>query len=245
MPKFFAPDCDLRCDTVQLNGENAEHLRVLRVRVGENLTLCDNRGMDARCSVVAVTAGAVVLQVLERSPARGEPTVSVRVYAGLPKGDKGEVIVQKSVELGAEEIVFFLSERSVSRPDGKGIGGKLARWNKVCEAAAMQSYRGKLPSVRWLPDLESALLEASGAQLAAFLWEETGELSLRGLMKSRTGFRSAALITGPEGGFSAAEAKAAGALGIPPVTLGPRILRCETAPICALAAVMYETGNME
>ncbi len=245
MPKFFAPDCDLRCDTVQLTGENAEHLRVLRVRVGENLTLCDNRGTDARCMVSAVSAGAVQLEVLERMPVRGEPTVAVRVYAGLPKGDKGEIIVQKSVELGAEEIVFFLSERSVSRPDKKGIAGKLTRWNKVCEAAAMQSYRGKLPTVRWLPDLEAVLLEASQAQLAAFLWEEAGDLSLSGLMKSRSGFRTAALITGPEGGFSAAEAASARDRGIPPVTLGPRILRCETAPVCALAAVMYETGNME
>lgn len=244
MPKFFAPDCDLRCDTVQLTGENAEHLKVLRIRVGEKLTLCDNRGTDARCEVVAVGSGAVQLEVLERMPARGEPTVAVRIYAGLPKGDKSEIIIQKSVELGAEEIVFFLSERSIARPDAKSIAGKLNRWSKVCEAAAMQSYRGKLPGVRWLPDLDAVLREAAEAQLSAFLWEEAGDLSLGGLMKANAGFHSAALITGPEGGFSALEADAAQKKGIPPVTLGPRILRCETAPVCALAAVMYETGNL-
>ncbi len=245
MPKFFAPDCDLSGDSIRLSGENAEHLKVLRVRNGERLTVSDGRGREALCEVAELSGDSCSLRILERGPSRGEPTVSAWVYAALPKGDKAETIVQKSVELGAAGVVFFPSERCVSRPDGKSVAGKLSRWNRVSEAAAMQSFRGRIPEVRFLPDYESMLREAAEARFSAFLWEEASELSLGGLMRQKAGFRSAALITGPEGGFSRREAEAARSAGIPAVTMGPRILRCETAPLCALAVLMFETGNLE
>jgi 16S rRNA (uracil1498-N3)-methyltransferase len=245
MPKFFAPDCDLREAHITLRGKHAEHLRVLRVREGEELIVSDGRGTEARCAVEAADKAGCLLRVLELRPMTGEPTVSAVLYAALPKGDKTEVIVQKAVELGAEGIVFFQSSRCVARPEEKALRGKLERLQKIAEGAAMQSGRGRIPWVRWIPRFPEMLGEASRAGLAAFLWEEETSLSLRALMKSRQPFTSAALITGPEGGFSAEEAEAAKAAGIPAVTLGTRILRCETAPLCALTAVMYETGNLD
>ena len=109
----------------------------------------------------------------------------------------------------------------------------------------MQSGRGKIPTVRWVPKYADMLSEAAGAELRAFLWEDADGCSLRSLMQRSAPFSSAALITGPEGGFSAEEAAQAREAGIPSVTLGKRILRCETAPLCALAALMYETGNLD
>ena len=185
------------------------------------------------------------MQILSSCPAEGEPDVDAVIYAGLPKGDKTETIIHKAVELGAAKVCFFLSSRCVARPDGKALKGKLERWNKIAEAAAMQSYRGKIPEVAWLPDFASMLKEASQAELRAFLWEDAHEISLRGLIRSQGEFHTAALITGPEGGFSKEEARQAERNGITLVTLGKRILRCETAPLCALGAVMLETGNME
>jgi 16S rRNA (uracil1498-N3)-methyltransferase len=243
MPKFFVPECDLGAETVTLTGSIAEHLKVLRVRVGEEVLLCDTHGRDARCAVELV-GGAVRLRILETMPSRGEPTVSVRIYAALPKGDKTETIVQKAVELGAEGVCFFLTNRCVSRPDGRAAKGKLERLNKIAEAAAMQSCRGRVPAVRWLPDLSAVLEEAGEAEVRAFLWEGERERSLRSVLKEKEGFRSAALITGPEGGFSPEEASRAETAGSLPVTLGERILRCETAPLAALAAVMFESGNL-
>ena len=243
MPKFFVPGCDLDAETVTLTGANAEHLKVLRVRVGEEVFLSDARGRDARCAV-ELLGGSVRLRVLEMLPARGEPTVSAKVYAALPKGDKTETIVQKAVELGAEGICFFLTNRCVSRPDARSIKGKIDRLNKIAEAAAMQSCRGRIPEVRWLPDLASVLEDAGEMEVRAFLWEGEREASLRSVLKGKAGFRSAALISGPEGGFSPDEAAQAEAAGFAPVTLGERILRCETAPLAALAAVMYESGNL-
>ena len=245
MPKFFAPECDLQQEFITLSGSNAEHLRVLRVRMGEELTVSDGRGSEARCAVELAGKENCRLRVLERMPASGEASVSVTVYAGFPKGDKAETIVQKSVELGADSIVFFLSSRCVARPDDKSAAGKAERLGKVAEAAAMQSGRGKIPAVRWIPRFADMLSEAAAAELRAFLWEEADGCSLRGLMQGCAAFRTAALITGPEGGFSQEEAAQAREAGIPAVTLGKRILRCETAPLCALAALMYETGNLE
>ena len=245
MPKFFAPEIDLREEYIVLSGGNADHLRVLRVRAGEELTVSDGRGREARCVVELAGKDSCRLRVLERMSATGEPTVRAAVYAACPKGDKAELIVQKAVELGADSIVFFLSERCVSRPDEKASAGKIARLEKIAEAAAMQSGRGKIPAVRWIPKFADMLSEVACSEMAAFLWEDAAGLSLRSMMQTRLPFHSAAIITGPEGGFSPEEAEKARLAGIPAVTLGARILRCETAPLCALTAVMYETGNLE
>ena len=244
MPKFFAPQKSLRDGFITFSGKDSDHLRVLRVREGEELTVCDGEGLDAQCVVEMATKDTYRLRILKTVPSAGEPTVSVSVYAALPKGDKTELIVQKAVELGADEIVFFLSSRCVARPDDKAAAARVERLCKVAEASAMQSLRGRIPEVRWLPDFGKMLAEAAEAELGAFLWEEARSLSLRSLLQTRGEFRTGALITGPEGGFSEEEAAQAEAAGLRPVTLGPRILRCETAPLCALSALMYETGNL-
>jgi len=245
MPKFFVPAALMNGDTVTLASDHAEHLKVLRVKPGEELLLCDGAGTDFRCSVAAVSGNTWQLDVLSSCESPTEPSVSVTIYAGLPKGDKTETIIQKAVELGAERVAFFLSSRCVARPDAKSVKGKLERWQKISEAAAMQSYRGKIPEILYYPGFREMLAEAANAELKAFLWEDARQLSLRDLMQRNNDFRTAALITGPEGGFSAEEAAEAEAIGILPVTLGKRILRCETAPLCVLSAVMYHTGNLE
>ena len=245
MPKFFAPDSDLSEEYVTLSGGNAEHLRVLRVRPGEELTVSDGQGQEARCVVDTAGKDSCRLRILERMPSTGEPSVRATVYCAYPKGDKAELIVQKAVELGADCVVFFLSERCVARPDARSAAGKIGRLGKIAESAAMQSGRGKIPPIRWIPKYGDMLAEAAAAELAAFLWEAAAGLSLRRLMQARPSFQTAALITGPEGGFSAEEAEQARFAGIPAVTLGERILRCETAPLCALTALMYESGNLE
>ncbi len=245
MPKLFAPDCDLREEIITLNGANAEHLHVLRVRLGEVIMVADGSGTDARCIVESAQKDSFCLRVMERMPSAGEASVSTTIYAAIPKGDKAEMIVQKSVELGADRIAFFLSSRCISRPDDRAAANKTERLQKVAEAAAVQCGRGRIPQVLWFPKYQAMLADASGAELAAFLWEGENRLSLKALLRSRESFHTAALITGPEGGFSAEEAEQAKNAGIPSVSLGTRILRCETAPVCALTALMYETGNLE
>lgn len=245
MPKFFLSPETFAQDTVYLSEEQAAHLKVLRVRPGEELILSDGNGSAARAILRDVSGKSAAAEILERMPDLTEPTVEVTVCAALPKGDKAELLIQKAVELGAARVLFFLSERCVSRPDAAALTGKVKRWQKIAESAAEQCGRGRIPEVNWVKDPESVYAECGASQIRAFLWENAGEHSLRSLLRSRESIQTAALVTGPEGGFSDREAHSAEEAGFLPVTLGPRILRCETAPLAALAAVMYETGNFE
>ena len=123
---------------------------------------------------------------------------------------------------------------------------RLERLNRVSEEAAMQSGRGRIPAVSWIPQFSDMLKKAAESDLSLFLWEEETDHSLRSTMKDVSKMPdNLALVSGPEGGFSREEAEQAIHFGLIPITLGRRILRCETAPICALSAVMYETENLE
>lgn len=246
MPRFFIQTCAAEGDILFLQSEQASHMKVLRMRPGEQLILSDGAGQDYHCSLLALSDKSAQVQVESVSPSLGEPRLRASVYAGLPKGERSDIIVQKSVELGAAEIVFFHSERCVAKLEEKNAGKKLERWNRIAEEAAMQSGRGKIPEVRFLPGFSAMTAEAAKAEFRAFLWEEEHALSLKHALEAQgSGIGTAALVTGPEGGFSAAEAEKAKAAGIPPVTVGRRILRCETAPLCALTALMYHSGDLD
>ena len=127
MPRFFVNDTESFGKTAIISGRDAEHIRVLRLRPGEALTICDGRGTDYRCSLLHSDRDEAEVEIHEIVPCPGEPSIKVRVCCGLPKGDKTDYIIQKSVETGASEIVFFDSERVIQRTDG--VLKKLERWN--------------------------------------------------------------------------------------------------------------------
>ena len=139
MPRFFVNDTESFGKTAIISGRDAEHIRVLRLRPGEALTICDGRGTDYRCSLLHSDRDEAEVEIHEIVPCPGEPSIKVRVCCGLPKGDKTDYIIQKSVETGASEIVFFDSERVIQRTDG--VLKKLERWNRISEEAAKQSGR--------------------------------------------------------------------------------------------------------
>ena len=239
MPRFFVPD--LSGEMLTLSGEDGRHAaRSLRCRVGEELVLCDGRGEECRCAVAAVEEDTLSLRVLERRPSAGELPCRVTLYQALPKGDKLELIVQKAVELGAAEIVPVLTRRCVSRPDARSMERKLERLRKIALEAAKQSGRGVVPRVAPLLDFPGALEAMAGARRGVLFYEGGGE-PLGAALADRP--ETLALMVGPEGGFEPAEAAAARERGLALCTLGPRILRCETAPLAALAAVGYAYEN--
>lgn len=244
MPRFFVAATDIFGGAVYINAEDAEHLKVLRVKKGEEIIICDGEGKDYKCRVTSVEKGSAEAEILEITASQGEPSVHCRVYAAYPKGDKAETIIQKAVELGATEVVFFPSERCVSRPDSAAAAKKLIRWNKIAREAAMQSRRGLIPRVRAAADMETAIREAAGADLPLMLYEGTCKLGLLEAMENRPGFKTVSIVTGAEGGFAIQEVEAAEKAGLICTSLGPRILRCETAPLCALSAIMLYSKNM-
>ena len=239
MPRFFVPD--LSGDVLTLSGEDGRHAaKSLRCRVGEELELCDGRGAECLCAVAAVEGDTLTLRVVERRPSRGELPCRVSLYQALPKGDKLELIVQKAVELGAAEIVPVLTQRCVSRPDSRAVEKKRERLQKIALEAAKQSGRGMVPQVAPLLDFPAALAEMARSACPLFFYEGGGE-PLGKALSARPG--SIALMVGPEGGFDPAEAQAARDAGLRVCTLGPRILRCETAPLYALSAIGYVYEN--
>lgn len=239
MPRFFLPD--LSGETVVLTGEDGRHLvRSLRCRVGETVELCDGRGADGFGVIAAIDGDTVTVEVSERRPSRGELPCRVTLYQALPKGDKLELIVQKAVELGVWAVVPVLTQRCISRPDGKGMTGRLARLTRIAREAAGQSGRGALPEIRPPLTFSAALAEIKKAQCPILFYEKAVR-PLGQVLASRPG--TIALMVGPEGGFSPEEAREAEAAGLAVCTMGPRILRCETAPLYALSAIGYAYEN--
>ena len=243
MPRFFV-DVPPTGDVVLLTGEDARHIaRALRMQPGESLTVCDGAGIDYDCVLEQAVPDEVRARITGAHPSAGEPDIRVTLFMALPKADKMELIVQKATELGVTEIAPFLSSRCVSRPDDRALDKKCARWGKIAAEAAKQCGRGRIPHVRSVVSVEEAVRQAAEAALPLLLYEGERENSLRAALCGQAP-ETVSLMVGPEGGFAPEEAASAVSAGLKSVSLGPRILRCETAPLAALAAVMYESGNL-
>lgn len=240
MPRFFVdPPVG---ETVTLTGASAAHIaKSLRMSVGDALALCDGRGTDYAAEIAGMDRTTVTARITARTPSIGEPDVRLVLFQGLPKGDKMDWIVQKAVELGAAEIVPFAAARSVSRLDEETARKKTARWQKIAEEAAGQSQRGRLPQVAVRVPYDEALRRAATCDRVFFCYEGGGA-GLRTLLTDKPG--SVAVFVGPEGGFSPEEVAQAESAGAVRVTLGTRILRTETAPLAALSAILFATGNL-
>ena len=242
MARFFVEPAELTADQILLTGENAQHAKVLRLKAGEQVLVCDGQGMECVCRVADVAPQEVTVEVLETRPSVTEARVKASVYMAFPKADKLEHVIQKATELGAYEIVAFPSGRCISKPDDKSLKKKLERWQKIAASAAEQSGRGRIPEVVVLGSFQEALKRAAQADKALMFYENEQATTLK--MALETGsYETVSLLTGPEGGLEEKEVEQARAAGLQVCTLGSRILRCETAPLCALSVVMYASGE--
>ena len=242
MTRFFVTPVELQPDFLVLTGENAQHAKVLRIKCGEEVLVCDGQGAEAVCTVSDVSPGQVSLVVKKRQDSASEADVKVSVYMAFSKGDKLEHVIQKATELGAYEIIAFPSSRCVSRPDDKSLKNKLERWQKIAASAAEQSGRGVIPKVLALKSYDEAIGRAAQADMPILFYENEQATTLRMALDSKP-FATASFLTGPEGGLEPSEVEKASQAGLQVCTLGKRILRCETAPLCALSAVMYHSGE--
>lgn len=234
-PRFFSERIDDKMAVV--SGDDARHISgSLRMKKGDMAVICNKNGIDFLCRLEIIGVECI-FEVVSSQNNNAEPQVFVRLYQALPKGDKMDFIVQKAVELGASEIVPMLSERCISRPDIKSAAKKLERFNRIAYEAAKQCGRGKIPIVNELVDFKSAVLSLEADEKGIFFYECGGER----LDKIVSDDKKISIIIGSEGGFSEKEAEFAEKNGWKTATLGPRILRCETAPIAALSVLMNLT----
>lgn len=252
MPRFFVGSGQITDTTVTLTGENAHHIsRSLRMAAGETVTVCDGAGTDYLCRLTGFRPDCVTAEILSREPSASEPPYTVRVYQALPKGDKLDEVIRKTVECGAGEIIPFESARCIARAgDGKKEAERRVRRQRIAHMAAGQCGRGILPDVRLAIPFEAAVRDAAEAELALFCYEGEGTEPLGAVLEA-AGVHgvpgSISVMVGSEGGFSPEEAEAAGRAGMKAVGLGKRILRTETAAVFVLAglALKWELSNPE
>ena len=239
-PRFFTENISGETAIVEL--EDVKHITsVLRMRAGDIAVLCDGRGTDLLAELTAVGMGCCEFRILEKTPNLAEPNIHVRLFQAMPKSDKMDFIVQKAVECGACEIIPIFTKRCVSRPDEKSLAKKLARWRKIAHEAAKQCGRGIIPTVGEAADI-SGMKKLISPENTGILFYECSETPLRDAV---TEFKqNVDIVIGSEGGFEPFEAEELQKLGFVSVSLGKRILRCETAPIAALSVLMNITGNM-
>lgn len=239
-PRFFTGN--ISDETAVVVGEDVKHITsVLRMRKGALAVLCDGRRTDYLAELGEAAGESCVFKILEKSPNEAEPSIYLRLFQAMPKGDKMEFIVQKAVECGASEIIPIFTKRCVSRPDAKQMAKKLPRYQKIALEAAKQCGRGIIPTVKKAAEF-TELKNFISAENTGIMFYECSETPLKSAVSE---FRkNVDIVVGSEGGFEPSEAEELQRLGFAAVSLGKRILRCETAPIAAISVLMNMTGNM-
>lgn len=238
MHRFFISPEQIGPDRVMLQGDQARQIcHVLRMRAGAEIVVLDNLGWEYDVRLTAVSPHQVRGDILAKREAGGEPACHITLYQSLMKREKFEWVLQKGTEVGVSRFVPLVTRRSLVQHVAIKPK-KMARWQKIITEAAEQARRGLMPELR--PPLHwPEALAGLDAEVALIPWEDAPESGLRQVLAGKRPSR-VALFIGPEGGFAQEEVATAVAHNVQPVTLGPRILRAETAAIVTAALILHE-----
>jgi 16S rRNA (uracil1498-N3)-methyltransferase len=231
---FLSPE-ELSTEEITIAGNQAKHLSVLRVKKGELITVFDGLGYKYDCRILQINKTNFIAEKLSKAPYSVESPLSITLAQGIAKGDKMDFIVQKATELGVNKIIPLITERSQVRHTAK-----IERWRKIALSAAEQSCRGKVPEINEPVSLEYFL---KGRHIGIIFYEEETGKYLKQILKEFKDSKEITILIGPEGGFSKGEVNAAVEKGFLEASLGPRILRTETAAIKAISIIQYELGD--
>ena len=242
MANFYIDKKDINENTAVITGEEAQHIsRVLRMKKGDAVTLCDGEGNFYEAELFAFEEKTVTANILSKRKAETEPDVKITIFQGVPKNPKLETIIQKATEIGIVRIVPMDTSRAVAKLDKES---KVDRLRKIAKEAAKQSKRGIIPEVTDAVSFKEAVKMAKEAQLMLIPYEEETEVSLKSALQGKKP-QTVSVMIGPEGGFEKEEVELAKEKGLISVTLGKRILRTETAPLVIASAILYELGEMQ
>lgn len=243
MNRFFVDDPGAFSDrSVVITGEDVNHVKnVLRLKENDELIVSDGRGRDYHCRISGITNEEVVADICDICDNFSELSTEITLFQGFPKGDKMELIIQKTVELGVTRIVPVMTKRTVVKLDDKKAKKKTERYNMIAESAAKQSGRGMIPEVTMPVSFAEAVSMAEKLDMNIIPYEEAeGVEYSRNIIKSIKGKKSLGIFIGPEGGFTREEVEKALAAGASAITLGHRILRTETAGMAVISIIMFE-----
>lgn len=244
MPKFFIDKNQIDGYIIKITGEDSHHIsRSLRMAVGEKITVTDSEAVEYDCVLETFTDGYVLARIEDKHFSKSEPEIRVHLYQALPKGEKLDFIIQKSVECGVYDIIPFESERCIAKVKGDSEERKTERRNKIALEAAKQCGRGIIPKVKSTVPFATMIDMSTQADAVLFCYEGEGTLPLGNVLKSVRkvkDIKDISIIIGSEGGFSVSEANLMKENGALMIGLGKRILRAETAAIMALSCLVYE-----
>jgi len=241
--RFFVGADSIVGGEVTVVGSAARQIaKVLRLGSGDRIGVLDGSGVVHIVRLSTVAEDMVNGDIVATETVETEPRVSLTVAAALTKGDRMEFALQKCTELGACEFIIFSSKRTVVKPDARSVERRLERWRSIVKEAAEQSSRAVVPSVRGIVSAEELAGVISGYDLAICLWEEETSRKIKSIISQKREFRSILIIVGPEGGFEENEVRMFEKVGAVSATLGPRVLRSETAAVAAVAIILNELG---
>ena len=244
---FFLPSEDLQQQgNIILQGSIFAHLKAARLRPGANIVLADGRGQAFVARLLSFEAQTANVTILHELHKNTEPPLEITLFLGITKGEKIDQVIRQSVELGVKKIVPVLTERTVVKLNRKKGEARARRWQNIAFAAAAQSRRSFVPAISKPLYFKEMLNLLPGDKIVLVPWEEEKERELQHFAaRIKTPPRSVSIFTGPEGGIAPGEMEKLKELRcVYPVTLGPRILRAETAPLAVLAVLMYLWGDL-
>jgi 16S rRNA (uracil1498-N3)-methyltransferase len=244
MPKFFIDDESIKESKIIISGQNVKHIKnVLRLSSGDNIILSNNKDKEYSVKITAVNLDTIETEIITELGLDKEPQIDITLFQGLPKGDKMELIIQKAVEIGIKRIVPVITQRVVVKLDEKNTANKLKRWQKISEEAAKQSGRNMIPEIGEPISFKQLTDELNQYDFVLIPYENEQNRGIKEVLKSLAAKpKTAAIFIGPEGGIAQEEIDLI--QGFPTVSLGPRILRTETAGLVAGTILLYEMGEM-
>lgn len=242
MHRFYVDGYSGNGNTIDITGGDVNHIRnVLRLKAADNIIINDGAGTDYVCAIETMGNDVVTARIVDVNRNAAELSTRLVLFQGMPKADKLELIIQKSVELGVSEIVPVMTKRTVVKLDAKKEDKKLARYNMIATSAAKQSGRGIIPEVKPFMSFKEALAYAGTLDMSIIPYEEAKGIEYsRQVIKNIKGKKSLGIFIGPEGGFAKEEVEAAIDIGAKCITLGNRILRTETAGLAVVSVIMFE-----
>ena len=241
MPKFFVTKDKISGNEIIIDSEDAKHIKkVLRICVGDTITVCDGSGRDYTAKVSDIDENQVLCEIVESKKCDTEPKIKITLFQGLPKASKMDYIIQKNTELGICEITPVAMSRCVVKLENKKAEEKKTeRWQKISAEAAKQSGRGIIPTVNMPVTFDDVIKSVENFDLVFAPYECEEETRLRDIVEAHPDAENIAFIIGPEGGFDPVEIEKLKKTGIKTVTLGKRILRTETAAEAVISMLMY------
>lgn len=248
MPKFFVSQKNIKEKNILIVGEDVNHIKnVLRKNASDTLEICNaENGENFLCEILEIKKEQIICEIIKRLESTSEPNIYVHIYQGLPKADKMELIIQKSIELGVSEITPTNMSRCIVKLDNKDAKKKVERWQKISEVAAKQSGRDIIPKINNICSINEIIEQCQDYDMILLAYENEKENTLKNeinklvKMQEQKSKLKVAIIIGPEGGLSIEEVEKAKKNGIKIITLGNRILRTETVALNILSIIMYE-----